>query len=225
MSKRHSQIFSLQLANHDMSFGPRQKPPKIIRILRWIALTPAIVCFIYPSFKIGKQVQRNPAFSIPDVVEKHSVFTIPADPSISTIRLSGRPLPQVKSKALLLAHATAEPSLNLEMVYRGPERPWDPKSLIPKLEHPTFDVFSKSIRTETSADQALTEVSARGSELKVMNRHDGEVAAGCWAKPKFDILHEVRKYRANVWTPRYASLTATAPGEVMQIDGENREKT
>ncbi|HVK60013.1 MAG TPA: M23 family metallopeptidase [Bdellovibrionales bacterium] len=219
MSKRHSQIFSLQLANHDDSFGPRPKPPTFIRVLRWIALTPAVVCFILPSFRIGKQVQRAPAFAIPDVVQQHSVFTIPADPSISTIRLSGRMLPVVKSKGLLLAHASAAPSLDLEMVYRGPDHPWDPKSLLPKLEHPTFDVFSKSIRTEANTAAAAAESTVPEAELKVMNRTDGEAQALCWKKPKFEIINEIRKVRPNIWTPRYASLTATAAGEVVQTGG------
>jgi hypothetical protein len=227
MSKRHSQIFSLQLANHDMSFGPREKPPKIIRILRWIALTPAVVAFILPSFKIGKQVQRNPSFSIPDSVPRDSVFTIPADPSISAIRLAGRPLPLIKSKDLLLARATSAPSLDLEMVFRGPQHPWDPKSMLPKLEHPTFDVYSKMIRTEdpTPAEaKAEAKVEAEpisSTELALMTRTDGEVAAACWEKPKFEIQRETKKIKPNVWTPRYASLTATAPGEVVDVGNES----
>ncbi len=230
MSKRHSQIFSLQLANHDMSFGPRPKRSKIVRILRWIALTPAIVAFILPSFKIGKQVQRSPAFSIPDVVPRDSVFTIPADPSISAIRVAGRPLPVVKSKDVLLARASSAPEIDLEMVFRGPERAWDPKSMLPKLEHPTFDVYSKQIRTEepaiieTPGKDSAPAPAPPESELALVTRTDGEVNASCWEKPKFEIQREVRKVAANVWTPRYASLTASAPGDVVLASATDGSK-
>lgn len=218
--KRHSQIFSLQLANHDDSFGPRAKPPKAIRILRWIALTPAVALFILPSFKIGRQVQREPQFAIPDIVEQHSVFTIPTDPQLFTISLSGRPLPQVASKNLLLAVASSSPVLDLELVYRGPDRPFNPKSLLPKLEHPTFSVFSKTIRTQTQA-QTLDSAEIPAQEKEILTRTDGQANAACWIKPAFEIQRMTGKIRPNVWTPRYASLTATAPGEVVQAGGGN----
>lgn len=230
MSKfKTNKIFALQTASYDYGFGPRQKMTRFQKIVRGILVTPGVLLFLLPSFKIGLGLQRPPAFEVPDKVTKGSVFTVPVDPTLQTIMLEGKSLPEIKgSKPALLAVAKTEPSMDLVLIYKGPERKFSPKNLLPKLEHPTFEVFAKQIAVEAPPTEPEPQPGKKKKESTpptvyepdpaLMSRTDGAAQAACWSEPKTNVLPQKpnRDYRR--LPVQYANLTAMAPGEVVKID-------
>ena len=222
MSKyRTTRIFALQAANHDYSFGPKEKMTRFQKIVRAILIAPAVVLFLMPSFRLGIQQHKAPAFTVPDKVKLGTVFTVPVDASLQSIQVEGQALPQIKAHSpTLLAAARSMPFLDLVLIYKGPAKHLSLKSLLPNFEHPKFDVYSKRIVVEAAAaaeatdpDDVFVKPDASG-----LNRADGVAQVSCWSTPKTELLPEKPSRKPHHLPIRFATLTAAGSGEVVKID-------
>lgn len=236
-----NRIFALQAADIDTAWGPRKKMTRFQLILKLILLLPAIFVLVSPSFKIGRGIAKDPGFPIPDRVESGSVIILPVPPEVpaDAVQLEGRPMTHVKESQALLAPTGQKGALDITVLFSGTPEKWTWRKLIPKYEHPTFAMFAKRITVEGSTESGTTESASTAppAELppalpplknpKVIEREDGEANASCWQQPKFELVDDKMGARRNRWTPRVATLTSTAPGEVVvsgQLVEGDREK-
>lgn len=221
-----NRIFALQAASYDGLYGPRAKMTRFQKIVRGILIAPGVLLFLLPSFKLGLQHQRPPAFEVPDKVIKGSVFTVPVDPALEAITIGGQTLPQIKGpKPALLAVANSDSSLSLVLIYKGPERKISLDRILPKLEHPSFDVFSKQIVVEPAPVAPEPPKKKESAPLVVheldptlMARNDGAAQASCWTEPKTNVLPEKPNRDRRRLPVQYANLTSMAAGEVVKVE-------
>ncbi|MES2963527.1 MAG: M23 family metallopeptidase [Bdellovibrionota bacterium] len=222
-----TRMFAVQAENFDGFYGPRTKLTRFQKIVRGILITPGVLLFLLPSFKLGLQHQRPPAFEVPDKVTKGSVFTVPIDESLEAITLAGETLPAIKGpKRALLAVAKSEPVMDLVLIYKHPERKWNAERLKPKFEHPTFEVYSKQIIVEPAppppelpkTKKPTTPPTKHELDAAVMARHDGLAQASCWSEPKTNVLPQKGTRDWRKLPVQYANLTAMAPGEVVKVE-------
>jgi hypothetical protein len=222
-----TRMFAVQVENFDGLYGPRMKMTRFQKIVRGILITPGVLLFLLPSFKLGLQHQRPPAFEIPDKVTKGSVFTVPIDDSLETITLDGQSLPAIKGpKPALLAVAKSEPQMQLVMIYKHPERKISIERLKPKFEHPSFEIFAKDIAVEPAppapeppkSKKAATPPTPYEPDATLMARHDGQAQAACWSEPKTNVLPQKGTRDWRKLPVQYANLTAMAPGEVVKVE-------
>jgi hypothetical protein len=224
---RTTKILALQVSNHDNSWGgPKEAPSKLKRAIQIAIILPGVVLFLMPSFKIGRAIYRAPQFSLPDSMKQGSVITVPADSEVSSVQLEGHSLPEVKSKQpMFLVAASSVPQLDLVLNYKAPEKKLSLKSLLPRFEHPVYDVFNKQIKidpaeSEPSADiagETRVAPSAPAIDAKTFTRSDGLVAASCWKQPALEELPPPPARPGRRPPPRQAALTAAGPGEVIQV--------
>ena len=232
---RTNRVFAMQSAAYDDLFGPREKLTRVQKIIRAILITPGILLFLLPSFRIGTQIQRPPTFEVPDKVVKGSVFTVPEDASLQTIMLGGQALPEIKSKnPALLAVAKTEPTMDLVLIYKRPTKELSLKSLLPKFEHPSFEVYSKQIAVEPAPTPAPepTIHSKKGKaketaavatiyppDANLMSKTDGLANAACWTEPKTIKIPQKPNRDWHHLPVEYANLTSMAAGEVVRVEG------
>ncbi len=237
MSKyRTTKMFALQVSNHDSYWGgPKEAPSRWRTALKVAIITPAVLLFMMPSFKIGRAVYRTPAFTLPDSVKQGSVFTVPGDSDVTSVQLEGRSIPELKSKrTLYLVAASSVPQLDLVLNYKAPERRLSLKSLIPHFEHPSYDVFTKQIKidppdadgsTQIAGEENAHATAAPSFDLKTFARTDGLIAASCWKEPALEELPAPIVHHGHHAPTRSATLSAAGSGEVMQITPGVGEKT
>lgn len=220
-------MFALQVSGHDSSWGgPKEPSSKLKRAIQIAILLPGVALFLMPSFKLGRPTMRAPHFSLPDSMKQGSVITVPADADVSSVKLEGHSLPEVKSKPpMFLVAASSVPQLDLVLNYKAPEKKISLKSLLPRFEHPVYDVFNKQIKidpaeSETSTDivgetRAAPSTPAIGTDA--FTRTDGLVAASCWKQPALEDLPPPPARPGRRPPPKQAALTAAGPGEVIQV--------
>lgn len=234
-----TKMFALQVSTHDSMWGgPKQERTTAQKIVRVLILIPAVLVFLLPSFRIGRAIYRKPSFALPDSVKQGTVFTVPADDDVTSIQLSGRDLPELKSKEpMYLVAASSAPELDLVLNYRPAAKKLSLKSLLPHLEHPEYDVFAKQIKIDPpEADGGSMivgeELSSKAApvtpavEPSTFTRTDGLVNASCWKEPTLDELPAPLIRTTRRPPPRQAALTAAGAGEVVQVSApEKGEKT
>ncbi len=228
MSKyRTTKILALQVSNHDHSWGgPKEAPSKLKRAIQIAILLPGLALFLMPSFKIGRASLRPPQFTLPDSVKQGSVFTVPGNEEVSSVQLSGHALPELKSKQqMFLVAAAGLPQLDLVLNYKAPEKKLSLKNLLPKFEHPVYDVFNKQIRIEAAEPEPSTDISGEtrvapsmpSVDAKTFTRNDGLISALCWKKPALEEMPPPPARPGRRPPPKQAALTSAGPGEVLQI--------
>ncbi|MEK7357607.1 MAG: M23 family metallopeptidase [Bdellovibrionota bacterium] len=223
-----NRIFALQAASYDGLYGPREKLTWFQKIVRLVLIAPGVALFILPSFKLGLQHERTPSFEVPDKVTKGSVFTVPIDPALEAITIEGQTLPLIKGpKPILLAVAKSEPDMDLVLIYKGPERKWNPKMMIPKFEHPSFEVYAKQILVEPAPAEPEPTVkkkkessplTAYEPDPTLMSRKDGPAQAMCWSEPKTNVLPQKATRDWRHLPVQFANLTSMGPGEVVKVE-------
>ena len=225
-----TRMFSLQLANHDGLFAPREKPRRSFRWLKLAAFFfPAFVAFVFPSFKIGRAILKNPGLQVPESLRQGDLFTLPVGEDDEHVPLiSGRTLGFVEGKTPLFIGAALKPfDFEVSFDFNDDDERKNLKGFVPRLKHPTYPIFVKrvhvvadetppseerpSIRRETEKPSMPPAFAA--GETKAFERHDGNIRLRCWKSPSVEPLPiDPLKPRRN---PRLGSLSAAGPGEVV----------
>lgn len=246
---RTTRLFALQVSDHDAHWGGRRRDPnknRLRMIINFIIILPALVLFFTPSFKIGRLVFRAPTFEIPTSAKQGSVFTLPVDEEFESVKLEGHTLPEIKSKSpkYLAAVNTVQPIMDLVLTYKAPATEISLKSLIPKFEHPTYSVFTKTIKVEhlSAADEAQSiakenakpkddgtrTMTSIPTDPKIFSRTDGMISASCWHAPTLEEIPQLGVRQGRRPGPRMATLSAAGAGEVVQMgitNGVGTEKS
>lgn len=227
-------LFSAQLADHDMSFAPRQRErPRFYRLKLFVCFLPAFFLFLLPSFKIGRAVFRDPGFRIPDSVARGDLFMIPvnADDDDDIVpQVGGRPLAYVDVKApFYLGAAVKSSDLEINVAFND-EESTRLKRMLEKLKHPTYPLFIKHVHVTPiePAPTAAVPAAPKGrasvedhkvpppidaKEAKVLSRFDGKVRMRCWKEPTVEAIGiDPLKPRRHI---RLGSLPAVGGGEVV----------
>jgi hypothetical protein len=220
-------MFALQVSGHDSSWGgPKEPSSKLKRAIQIAILLPGVALFLMPSFKLGRPTIRAPHFALPDSMKQGSVITVPADSDVSSVKLEGHSLPEVKSKLpMFLVAASSVPQLDLVLNYKAPDKKISLKSLLPRFEHPVYDVFNKHIKIDPAEDETSTDIvgetrvapSTPSISPETFKRTDGLVAALCWKQPALEELPPPPARPGRRPPPKQAALTAAGPGEVIQV--------
>jgi len=229
-----TRLFSLQLADHDTLFAPRQRRRLPFHWLKLLLYLPALALFFLPSFKIGRAVLREPGFKIPDSVERGDVFTIPASDKDDIVpHVAGHALAYVDTKTpFYLGAALQNSDLEINVAFHDEQSP-PFKRIVEKLKHPTYPLFVKHVHVTQAepvpVSPAPASVKGRATtalpeerkpplidakEAKVLARFDGNVRLRCWKEPTVEPLgiDPLKPRRHNF---RLGSLPAVAGGEVL----------
>lgn len=221
-----TRLFSLQLADHDGLFAPKQKRKFSYSWLKLIFYIPATLLFLSPSFKIGRGFIKDPGYALPDSVTVGQIFTLPANEDDEIVpQIGGRPLSYIDGKNPIYIGAALGPTdFEINFQFNDDDRP-RLKALVEKFNHPTYPFFVKRVRvTKPTEVEIKTEVSKSDTaeksaptidpkELKLLERHDGFVRMRCWKSPSVEPVGvDPLKPKRN---QRLGTLTAVGQGEVL----------
>lgn len=224
-----TRLFSLQLANHDSLFSPQHKRRFKFRSFRtFLIFAAALTALVFPSFKLGRPNLQNPSVDLPDSLELGELFTVPANEKENMVPLiSGRPLGFVDGKTPLYVGAAVKPfgfEINFDLSNNDPYAKL--KSLLPRLEHPTFPVLVKRVRIHGAKTLVAEEKPnpretfkpippppISPEEASAYERYDGKMRLRCWRAPLVEPLAiDPLKPRRN---QRLGKVSSAGPGEVV----------
>lgn len=198
-------------------------------------LLPALIAWMFPSFRLGRPDFLKPDIQLPDSLEVGELFTVPADENENMVPLvSGRPLGYVDGKTPLYVGAAVKPfnfEISFELLKEDPYSKL--KGFIPRLEHPTFPVLVKRVKVhetkaiesaEKPARQEITPPPIGPEEQSAYDRYDGKMRLRCWRQPAVEPLAvDPLRPRRN---QRLGKLTSAGPGEVVYSSPKSEsEKT
>lgn len=221
-----TRLFSLQLADHDGLFAPKQRRPRSYRWLKLLIYLPAAVFILIPSFKIGQGFLKNPGYTLPDTVGEGDVFTIPANEDDDIVpQIGGRSLSYIDGKSPLYIGAALGPSdFEINFQFNDEDRPRF-KAMLEKLKHPTYPMFVKHVHVNKADTAEHLVVLKKGEEPqrmappfdvkeeKALERSDGFVRMRCWKEPVIEAAGvDPLKPRRHL---RMGILNAVGQGEVL----------
>lgn len=234
-----TRLFSLQLADHDNLFAPRQKPRVTFSWLKLVTFIAGFCFFLAPSFKIGQAILKSPAFKIPQSVTKGDLFTIPVDEDEDDIpQIGGRPLSYVDGKTPFYIGAALRPNdFEISIQFGDDDHPRI-KGMIEKFRHPTYPLFVQNVHVTPATVAAAPTPVPRGTKIapedepkappaftsaenKVLARFDGHLRLRCWKEPSVEAVGiDPLKPRRHV---HYGTMPAVGGGEVVFVGPSESE--
>jgi hypothetical protein len=142
-----TRLFSVQLADHDHYFAPKQKRRRRMQWLALIKYSPAFFCFLFPSYHLGVAVFKDPGVKIPESLIRGDAFTLPGDDEDLVPIMNGRKMMFIDGKnPIYLAVTPKGPNLEISYDFLDTDERSRLKALVPKPKHPTYPLFVKQVR-------------------------------------------------------------------------------
>lgn len=236
-----TRLFSLQLANHDGLFAPRERRPRNFAWVKIAALAlPALVVFTFPSFQIGRGLLKDPGLRVPETLRQGEIFTMPVGEDDETVPVvAGRALGFIDGKKPMYVGAALKPfDFEVTFDFNDGDDHRRLKALVPRAKHPTYPFFVKHVHVladetlavDQEAEKAklahskdgaeklkeklkLIPPAIQGKEAKAFERFDGNMRLRCWKTPTVEPLGiDPLKPRRH---PRLGSLGAAGSGEIV----------